>query len=493
MISDARQLEPGTRIEADLCIVGTGPAGISLAREFLGTGVQVVMLEAGGVEETPGSQDFYAGQNVGMDYDLRGSRYRMFGGSSAHWGGYTARLDPSDLAARPWVPLSGWPIGWDELQPYYPRAARILGFEDREFDLAHWTDQGEEAVVFPEGTLRNKIWRFNRLHFGEAFRETLDRAPNLRVLLNAPVTAMRMPESRGRVDALVARPAPESEITVAARRYVVACGGLETPRLLLTAGPGLTPVVANPNLGRYFMEHVHVTWSIDLALFGGVAESRLYRQCGVIDDCCEVRAFFTVDDRLRQEHGLTSVAMKVHHDAEAHPVGRAAADLTARLRGGGDAYRPASLSVMAEQVPNPASRVTVGPERDALGVPRLRLDWRATALGNHSVLRSVELLAAGLGRAGAGRVRAHPQVRALGATTDFGGWAQGGQHHMGTTRMAATPRDGVVDRDCRVHGVDNLYVAGSSVFPTGGSANPTLTLMALAIRLADHLAPTLRS
>jgi len=492
MILDARQLEPGTRLEADLCIVGTGPAGLSLAREFLGTGLRVILLEAGGLEETAASQDFYAGESTGIAYDLRGSRYRMFGGSSAHWGGYTAPLEPADLEERPWVPRSGWPLSWEELQPFYPRAMRILGFAPEEFTLAHWTARGHEAVQFPAGTVRNKVWRFHRLRFGEAFRGTCERAAELRVLLHAPVTRIRCDAGRSRVEALEARPTPATSITVSARRYVLACGGLENPRLLLTGGPELGPVVENPRLGRCFMEHFHLTWSMDLALFTGAGASRLYQQCGVIDDCCEVRAFFLLAPELRRRLGLSNVAIKVHHEAEAGPVATAASRLDSRLRRRRHACHPSSLSIMAEQAPDPDCGLSLSRERDALGIPRLSLHWRANALDSRSAHETVRQLARALGRAGAGRIRPRAKVRALARSDDFGGAAHGGQHHMGTTRMAATPRDGVVDAQCRVHGLRNLYVAGSSVFPTGGSANPTLTIMALAIRLADHLAAELR-
>jgi choline dehydrogenase-like flavoprotein len=124
-------------------------------------------------------------------------------------------------------------------------------------------------------------------------------------------------------------------------------------------------------------------------------------------------------------------------------------------------------------------------ERDALGMPRIRLDWRLTDLDRRSLLRTHEALAKEFGRTGLGRIQIEAWLQ-----DDKAGWSDelsGGYHPMGTTRMADDPRRGVVDRHCRVHGLTNLYVAGSSVFPTGGSANPTLTIVALALRLAEHL------
>jgi choline dehydrogenase-like flavoprotein len=142
------------------------------------------------------------------------------------------------------------------------------------------------------------------------------------------------------------------------------------------------------------------------------------------------------------------------------------------------------LSCLGEQVPNPASRVTLSDERDPLGIPRAQLDWRLSELDREGVAKLARTVGTELGRLGAGRLRLRDW------TLETGGWPedlQGGHHHMGTTRMADDPKAGVVDRNCRVHGIDNLYVAGSSVFPTAGYANPTLTILALTLRLADHL------
>jgi choline dehydrogenase-like flavoprotein len=136
-----------------------------------------------------------------------------------------------------------------------------------------------------------------------------------------------------------------------------------------------------------------------------------------------------------------------------------------------------------DPVPNPDSRVTLADERDAVGMRKIRLDWRLSDLDRYSVARTMQLLAAQLGQAGLGRVRITFDADAPQWPADLaGGW-----HHMGTTRMSDDPRRGVVDRDCRVHGTTNLYVAGSSVFPTSGSGTPTMLIVALALRLADHL------
>jgi choline dehydrogenase-like flavoprotein len=145
----------------------------------------------------------------------------------------------------------------------------------------------------------------------------------------------------------------------------------------------------------------------------------------------------------------------------------------------------------AEQAPNPASRVMLSEERDAFGLPRIALDWQLLDVDKRSLKVTMEALDRELRRLSLGRVEPsawldEPETPWV-ADPLVSNHPVGGYHHMGTTRMATSPRRGVVDADCRVHGLGNLYVAGSSVFPTGGWANPTLTILALALRLGDHL------
>ena len=493
MIIDARTLPTDTMIEADVCVVGTGPAGLAIAREFLHRNLDVVMLEAGGAEETPASQAFYEGESRGLPLDLSHSRYRVFGGTGTHWAGYTAPLDPSDFEAHPWIPLSGWPLAYDELQPFYRRALAWLSFAPGEYDPEYWAAQGDDVVRFPSDLVRNKIWRFNPLRFGEAMGGTLDAAVNVRVLLNAPLTSIQMNPARSEVRSVTVSPSRDANISVQARRYVIACGGLETPRILLSAGPGFTPVVDNDNLGRFFMEHFHVYRKLELALYTAAARSRLYQPTDLIDSCCDTRAFFQLSPELRREHGLTSMAFTIRNAAAADVVGRAVGELTNRLWSRENEFSAGLLTIMAEQVPNPSSRITLCDERDPLGVPRLRLDWRPAALDHDSIFRSTTMLADQLGASSAGRLRILPEFAELESVADVDRDIKGGDHHMGAARMSDSPDNGVVDTDCRLHGVANCFLAGSSVFPTSGCANPTLTILALSLRLADHLATSLRS
>ena len=269
-----------------------------------------------------------------------------------------------------------------------------------------------------------------------------------------------------------------------ARRYVLACGGIENARLLLASGIDASAV------GRFFAEHPHSPLGLAVLpanvapFYNGVVAKQTTR----------VRAALATAPQLSERPGVLRASMTfepvetdpyIDHDDEREQewaaLGLDVASVASSLEGA--RYRVYALYLRSEQAPNPASRVTLADERDALGMRRARLEWRLGDLDLESTERTVALLAATLGRSGIGRVFGRPG-------SDGGFWERvgGGFHHMGTTRMGTDARTSVVDRHCRVHGLDNLFVAGSSVFPTSGYANPTLTIVALALRLADHLA-----
>jgi choline dehydrogenase-like flavoprotein len=309
-------------------------------------------------------------------------------------------------------------------------------------------------------------------------------------------------------------------IELRARAYVLACGGLENPRLLLAANRQLADGLGNAhgNVGRYFMEHPHVVAA--RAIVADPARIRFYDfdhrlaprhgQCvvGCINLSPETQraerllnydANLTFDNigasgfaalrRIWNALERRQAPRDLLGDLEAAliDIDDTFAGLLARL--GVRSYQPAAggyrLWSFCEQAPNPDSRVTLDSERDALGVPRIRLDWRLGEQDKDSLRRAIELLASEFGRTGTGRIQLPDWLQDT--SSRWPDELAGGFHHMGTTRMADDPRQGVVDRQCRVHGVANLYVAGSSVFPTAGSANPTLTIVALALRLAEDL------
>ena len=520
MFSDARGVEDGAIIQGDICIVGAGAAGITTALGLLNGRRRIVLLESGDLDYEGETQALYQGANLGLPYyDLDVCRLRYFGGTTNHWEGRCRPLDPIDFEARPWVPHSGWPITKATLDPFYARAHEICQLGPYRYDPADWLQPGESALPFDPAKITTRLWQFSPpTRFGEAYRQTLATAPNVQVLLNADVVDIATNEAGSEVAQLQVATLSGRRFSVRAPTFVLACGGLENARLLLAARQRVNVGLGNQhdNVGRYFMEHPHVpaakvvvddpkrvqfydpdipaAWRAGHKIVGCL---NVHREVQAKAELLNCDCNFVVDNIGTSGY---AALRRIWNAAErgAMPdnlwadLGRALADIDDTAAGllgrfGVREYLPDETRFYmwstAEQCPDPDSRVVLGDERDALGVPRIKLDWRLNELDKRS-LRTVQLkIAEEFGRTGSGRLKINQWL-----DDDPGVWdMMGGAHHMGTTRMSATPEHGVVDQDCRVHGIANLHIAGSSVFPTGGSANPTLTIVALALRLADHL------
>jgi choline dehydrogenase-like flavoprotein len=511
MFTDARTLPEQTRLEADLAIIGGGPAGITLARAFANSRTRVCLIESGGLEFDPAVQALYEGENAGIEYPLAGNRLRFFGGSSNHWGGYCRPFDAIDFEQRDWVPHSGWPFGIDELEPYYGPASEIVEIAPLRFaDKAYW--QAVEGQPLPDPTTGRMQVRYTHFspptHFGKRYGDELKQAANVQVLLHANVVDIASHSEGRAVSALDVRTLTGRAHSVRARVYVLATGGLENARMLLLSNRSVPAGLGNQNdlVGRFFMEHPHLSGFGEIVVADLARLPRIYRERVAADGRLANAAFDPTPGFLRERRLLNATFMagkagSYHADTvsewekaaphmdmlkAARPFladdGAVAEDGKAALLG-----HWLGLGCACEQVPNPDSRVSLAEQRDALGLPRIRLDWRLTEQDRRSVIEHMRSLAMEFGALGIGRMLINEE--------DDGQWptaVTGGAHHMGTTRMHDDPRQGVVDRHCRVHGVDNLYVTGSSVFPTSGAANPTLTLVALTLRLAQHLGPRLK-
>ena len=502
MFLDARDLPDGHLVESDVAVVGSGPSGMTLTRVLASRGFDVTLLESGGREPDGATNDLARGEVRGRVYPLPATRQRYFGGSSNHWGGYCRPLDPIDFEAREWVAFSGWPFGREELAPYYGPASEIVEIAPARFDdVAYWQAQTEEPRLgLVAGRLTERFYQFSPpTRFASRYGPELAASARVRVLLYANLVRILAAESLRAIDHLEVRTLTGRTHRVRARAYVLAAGGLENPRLLLASRDRIPEGIGNQNglVGRFFMEHPHVGGVAQIVMRDPRRLPRVYRERVVADGRAGRAAFFPTADFLRRERLLNvsftvTVKGRYRGDEQEEP----AAEHLRMLRAA-EAFlierRPesaetetqgawVSVGCRSEQVPNPDSRVTLSSETDALGMPRLVLDWRLTEQDRRSIAAHVRSLAYELGALGLGRLQMH--------IADDGLWPERvgvGSHHMGTTRMSDDPRRGVVDRDCRVHGLENLYIAGSSVFPTGGAVNPTLTIVALALRLGDHL------
>lgn len=516
MLRDFREDGSGSAIEADLCIIGGGPAGIAIAREFNGTRHTVVLLESGGLKFDRDIQALHRGTNEGGHFSLHRSRFRMLGGTSYVWGGWSAPFDDIDFRVRPWVAHSGWPIARDMLLPYYERAQPLCELGPFRYRVSEWTETAADALVLDANKLEHKLWQISpQTHFGNTYAGELEAAPNITVLLYATATEIVTTENAAAVSEVRFATLGGRRGTVRARAYIIAGGGIETARLLLASNRIESAGLANRHdvVGRYFMEHPHADAG-SVYLFKDATALRPYFERKAGDPQLVVGLGPSERAQRRLEILNSSVAIRgpLHFEPSEGwdsliKLSRAAGDrrwpdsagthvfnilrdLDDVLREGfrrsrGKEIQGFSLLARTETEPNPANRVILDRERDALGMPRVRLQWSASRLDRVTVEKTMMLVAEEFGRFGIGRVRLNELLLAddqrwTGNLSWYG-------HHMGTTRMSTDPRSGVVDPDCRVHDIDNLYVASSSVFPTAGYANPTLTILALALRLADHV------
>ncbi|MFL5562650.1 MAG: GMC oxidoreductase [Gemmatimonadaceae bacterium] len=504
---DARTLENGSIIDGDLCIVGAGAAGISMALEWIGAPQRVILLEGGGFDYEPRMQELYRGESVGLPYfPLDAARLHYFGGTTGHWAGFCSTLDPMDFEVRDWVPHSGWPIERALLDPYYTRAHKVLGLGPYEYDAAAWQHRDPALVPFAldPKVAWTKMWQFSApARLGTLYRDPIVAAPNVHLFTHANVVEIEANESTGAVESLRVRTFEGKELRVRAARYVLACSTIQNARLLLASNRQATAGLGNAQdlVGRYFMEHLEMP-SGNLATLGNRSvNAKMYSfEFGRT----KARGELALAPGVQRERQILNATVSLEPaplEAPAESTFQwATPDVVAKMRGpavadtappgrevaGGAVPHTFHLLTRQEQAPNPASRVMLAAERDALGMPRVRLDWRLTELDRRSFRAFYEVLGREMGRAGIGRMQMRDWVQES-ADAAWPASLGGGWHHMGTTRMHADPRQGVVDADCRVHGVGNLYVAGAAVFPTAGCANPTLTLVALTLRLSDHL------
>lgn len=513
MLVDFRQLDDGAALETDICIIGAGAAGISMALTLAESRRRVLLLEGGGLEFEPDTQALYEGEVVGAPYaSLDLPRLRFFGGTTNHWDGHCRPLDPIDFEVRPWVPFSGWPIDRTTLDPFYETAQKVCELGPMQYDTAKWEGLSGKIVPFDAARVKNRMWQYSPpTRFGERYRDDLEQSKNVTVLLHGNAIELLTPRSAGRVDGVRIKSLQGKERTVRANVFVVACGGIENPRLLLSSNKVHSAGMGNEHglVGRFFLEHPHAIVayaiptskqenyeayysSVEIAgvpiqVKPGISED-VQKRLKILNGCIDIGYGY---DRSPGYLGLFNIVRNLKRGRVPDAFGESLVRVISDLGGAGTGlYRHATgENVMwfgsnFEQAPNPDSRVTLSTERDALGSPRAKLDWRLSPIDKHSVRVACKIVGEELARLGLARMRMDEWFLADDTT-----WVDlaGHFHHMGTTRMSDDPSRGVVDKNCRVHGMSNLYIAGSSVFATAGYANATLTIVALALRLADHL------
>lgn len=511
---DARELPGGSEIVADLIVIGGGMAGLTVAREFAGTGAKVAILESGDKAFDPAVQELYRGEgvmrapdNADKPFDAYAyeSRRRQFGGSGHIWGGKCVALDPADFAERAWVSGSGWPVSRKTIQPYYDRACDLL--EIPRFGPGETSPNWPGRPILEIGAARRffSAPRHFTKYSGGVDAKAYDRwrtapaeAANVTVYLNANVTELKLAKDRRALERLDVACLNGKRHTAKGRTYVLAVGGIENARLLLASNSVDPKGVGNGAglVGRYFQGHnTYAVQDLRTGATSGVYLSSAERDMSayVLTRYGPPQCVFAptlADQRARRAGNFTVTLVAVPGKRPGDPEWTALAQLAGQVDGGAPDPAPRrdiGCFFMTEHLPNPDSRVTLGAKSDALGMPRVRVEWVLSEADWKSFESSVAAFSQAMGEAGLGRV-VFPAAR-----KDFLRISNASRHHMGATRMHRDPEKGVVDADSRVHGVSNLYVAGSSVFPTSGIGNPTLTLLAMTYRLTDHLKREMRA
>lgn len=513
---DARTDEVGAELEAAVCIVGAGAAGITIARALGAAGIDTLLVESGDLALDPEVQSLYEGPVTGLDYyPLDVCRLRFFGGTTNHWAGYCRANDPIDYEGRPDLGVPAWPVTEQQARPYLARAAEALGVDARFHEpfalLAEAGVEGDDLVDRSQGDLFTAVNQISdRTRLGPMHAEELTASEHVRVVTNLNAVELVLSGDGRRIERVACRTLTGKEVSLRGRAVVVACHAIENARLLLASNSVAPAGVGNGRdlVGRFFMEHAQ----IDSGLMApGPAFAPIYDRAVLVPRRYMAAVSLTPEARRREgalAYHVTFYGAYASSEARAsarrfarglmEPFEMSLLDdagvvlsemggITASAAASAGLPVPEGMKTMAlnhtwEQAPNPDSRVTLSGDRDALGMPRAALHWAL----NEQDLRTLqagqrvctaELSALGFGRFAMEEFTAESMREKV----------RGHYHHYGTTRMSDDPAEGVVDGDCKLHGVENLYMGGSSTFPTASAHGPTLHIIAFSMRLADTL------
>ncbi len=554
MLIDSRQLLANVIIESDVCIVGTGPAGMTLARELIGQDFQVCLLESGDVEFNQETQNLCIGETIGDDFKtLYETRHRQFGGLANEWGVDIGRkqtglrhapLDEVDFEQRSGVPYSGWPFPKAHLDPFYQRAQTVCKLSNLMYEADVWEDASSPRLPLDPGVVTTGVFQFSpKDAFLDEYRQEICNSPNITTYLNANVVEIETDETAQQVTRVRVACLQGNRFWVKAKIFILATGGIENARLLLMSNKVQQTGLGNQNdvVGRFFMDHPQVRSGLLIPIDQNIFNQTALYDLRTVHNVAVMGKFTVAEETLRREQLLNISVMMFPRIPDFHKqpellndqefktpgkdslkvlvaalhrrqfppnllkhLGTILGDIRGLLnyaqylrmkplfpshvRGGwsnlankDQKFTTFEVFHQTEQAPHPDNRVTLSDKLDQLGCPQTQLHWYWTATDVASIRKSQTILAAEFARAGIGKL----QVELNGNLPQM--LHSSSHHHMGTTRMHNDPRQGVVDANCQVYGISNLFITGSSVFPTGGYANPTLTIIALAIRLADRI------
>ena len=545
MIIDGRNLPEHRQLEAEICIIGAGPAGIAIAREFIGTKSKIILIESGGLKfdsklQSLSSADVASSSKSNLEY----SRRRQLGGNSHLWnapinsrtaGWRCLPLDRLDFEPREWISHSGWAFKREHLEPYYSRAHQLCNLKQIDYDFDNWQSYNFPPLLPDSNHLKNTISQYgNSSIFTRYYPQKISSAANITTLIYSTVLNLKTNSVGKKVTSLTASSTRGNQFKIRAKQVVLAAGGIENARLLLLSNQQQRSGLGNQHdlVGRFFMDHPQ----IDLGLIVPFSRQLLNKTqlydihsmgkasiLGAISlkteliireqlpnhaihfypihhNCLAAAkdSFEVIVDSFTRAKIPKGLAYHIHNMIWGQEYFRNVAYWKTRRflsnsNLGRWSFMPAEksrfsalkLTCQIEQIPLASNQIVLTSDKDCLGQNKIKLNWRLSDWEINSLAKIVETIEQELDRSKIGYFARFEESISF----DFD--RVSGFHHLGTTRMHVNPKHGVVNSNSRVHGISNLYVAGSSVFPTGGYANPTLTIVALAIRLADRLKETL--
>lgn len=544
MLINANDLASSAVVSADVCIVGSGPAGLTLARELRGQPFKVVVVESGDFRARRKLKQLNEGESFGDHYpNPRWGRVRQVGGAANRWlvdigggkqGARYAPLDPIDFEKRDFTPHSGWPISRADLEPFYERAQKHCGLGAYRYDTDYWREPGFAPLPATSGGLETSMFQFGPKDVWTRHHDdVVSASPNIDVLINASVIEVETDEGGENVTGVRAVNEASQPITVRAKQVILAVGCIETNRILLNSRATHASGLGNQNdvVGRYFMDHPQAYLSVFTP-----SDKRVFDTTGIYD--IRPKDGFAVMAKLafsaealrreqlqnicyvlfpRRDHFMSdafqsffTLALDIMHASRPRDVGRHMTNMIkglphlmqiglwwlqgtahypylsqggwANIKDKSKLFTSYELWSMTEQVPDPENRITLSQHRDYNGTPKIQVHWRFTSLDRENALRTRQVFTREIERSGMGTVTWVPEPFTTPSSV----------HPIGGARMSVSPREGVVDPTLKVHGVNNLYLASSAVFPTAGYANPTLTVVALSCRIADQVKRNLR-
>lgn len=521
MLIDLHQLSSDTSPRSDVCIIGGGIAGLVLADSLIGSGLQVNLLEAGGLSLEPRSQDLYAADIIGQPHSgTTDGRFRVLGGSSTRWGGQILPLADQDFSQRSHIPCSGWPIAPRDLEPYYAKVEEILGVNHLPFtsDLLTHLPQPHPKKLQNDLRIRFSKWApFNRRNVAKTLGQRVKGDPDTNIFYHANVTLLQLNPEGHKVDWVEAKTYEGQTVHFFADQFVVCAGTIETCRILLASNNIQNNGIGNHHdlVGRYFHDHLSMSaaqilpqsrqtflkhfapWFLGQTRHTLKLESTVEFQSRknslnsmghFVFKAPDDTAFSLIKQFMRQSQG-DNRSQALIPNIELLP--KELLDLIyltwqakIKKRRWSPSRAELLLYIDCEQQPNPNSCIKISRERDVLGVPKTVVDWRWGEPERHTMQTYKQLFIENWKDWEIGKLK---WLCNLEGDSDWKDRVSDIYHPMGGTRMSFDDKNGVVNSDLRLHNVVNLYVASCSVFPTGGSSNPTMTLMAATLRLVDHL------